>query len=411
MNTDCDILVIGAGAAGLSCAQTLGRAGKRVIVLEADDRIGGRVRTSRERGVVETGAEFIHGEHAATWDIVREENLATAEWRPGASAFRYFSSGEGVRTDSEALLAEMRSVEEGAYDYRGPELSYAEFLAQKPGSADAHFFAARHIGDLEGADASQLSVAALTSEDALATNGPRNFWVTDGYDRVIAALARDVDVRISHVVTDIEWEGGAVRVTCTNSVMLSAAKLVFTLPIGVLKKGSVQFSPALPREFTEAVEKIGFGNNSKVILWLKEKIEDFGMLDTSGYFGHFWPRMFGEEQVVVGYSGGSRTDELVAMGDTAAVEQGISEFAGALGEGMRSKIAEAKHFSWSDNPLAFGSYSYSRMGMGNAREELRKPIMDTLYYTGEATNTHGHTATVHGAIEAGRDTASQILAI
>jgi len=411
MNTDCDILVIGAGAAGLSCAQTLGRAGKRVIVLEADDRIGGRVRTSRERGVVETGAEFIHGEHAATWDIVREENLATAEWRPGASSSRIFSSGEGVRTDSEALLAEMRSVEEGAYDYRGPELSYAEFLAQKPGSKEAHFFAARHIGDLEGADASQLSVAALTSEDALATNGPRNFWVTDGYDRVIAALARDIDVRISHVVTDIAWEGGAVRVTCANGVTLSAAKLIFTLPIGVLKKGSVQFSPALPKEFTDAVEKIGFGNNSKVILWLKEKIEDFGMLDTSGYFGHFWPRMFGEEQVIVGYSGGSRAGELVAMGSVAAVEQGINEFVGALGEGVRAKIAEAKHFSWSDNPLALGSYSYSRVGMGNAREELRKPIMDTLYYTGEATNTHGHTATVHGAIESGRDTAEKILAI
>lgn len=408
---DCDILIIGAGAAGLSCAQELVRAGKRVIVLEARDRTGGRVHTRRDRGVVESGAEFIHGEHAATWGIVEAEHLETLEWRPGASSFRNFSNGDGIRADSEALLTEMRALEEGAYDYHGPEISYKEFLAQKPGSEAAHFFASRHIGDLEAADDDQLSMTQLAEESAQATNGPRNFWITDGYDRVIEALARGIDVRLSHAVIHTEWQQGSVKVTCANGETFSAPKLVFTLPIGVLKKSSVAFTPALPAAFTESVEKIGFGNSSKVVLWLRERIEDFGMLDTAGHFGHFWPRMFGAEQVVVGYSGGSRADALVAMGKEAAIEEGIQEFCGAFGGQMRERIAHAEHYTWSDDPYALGSYSYSKIGKGNARDALRAPIDDTLYYAGEAVNTHGHTATVHGAIESGRDTARTILSV
>ena len=179
--------------------------------------------------------------------------------------------------------------------------------------------------------------------------------------------------------------------------------------IGVLQAHSVEFSPVLPSHFAAAVGRIGFGNSTKLIVWMKEPIEDFGMLDAAGSFGHFWPRLFGEESVIVGYSGAERADALAGMGEEAAINEGLTELAGAFGAGFRNNVAAARHFTWSDDPLALGSYSYSPIDIGTARADIRTPIESTLYYAGEAANAHGHTATVHGAIESGRDVAALIL--
>jgi len=406
---DCDVLIIGAGAAGLAAAQKLRHAGKSVIVLEARDRIGGRVHTRRERGVVEAGAEFVHGEHAATWEIIKALNLQTHEWRAGASSARVYSTGDGVRPDSAALLADMRKAGEGLYSYAGTEESVADFMRAKLPSEEALFFALRHIGDLEGADADLISAPSLAAEGMLATNGPRNFWIADGYDRVMGALAKASDIRLGHQVSKIEWEEGRVIATGTNGAAFRAARLVITVPIGVLRARSIAFTPELPPLFQESVGKIGFGNNTKLILWMKGAVDDFGMLDTNGFFGHFWPRLFGAEPVIVGYSGGSRADALAAMSEKDAVEAGINELAGAFGNSIKDQIAAARHFTWSDDPLALGSYSYSPIGIGSARADISAPIGKTIYYAGEATNAHGHTATVHGAIEAGRDAAAAVL--
>jgi monoamine oxidase len=403
-----DVLVIGAGAAGLSAAEKLREAGKRVIVLEARDRIGGRVHTIRERGVVEAGAEFVHGENAATWDIIRAGTMPTHEWRAGASSFRVFSSGAGILADSAALLEEMHRVEDGLYTYAGPEISVADFMRAKRYGEQATFFAVRHIGDLEGADADHVAAQALAAEGMLSTNGPRNFWITSGYDQVISRLAEGADTRLGHEVRSVAWSAGKVEAACANGAIFRSSSLLNTLPIGVLRADTVSYDP--DPGYQRIAARIGFGNNTKLTLWLKRPIEPFGMIDTAGLFGHFWPRAFGEEMVIVGYSGGSRADTLSAMSEQEAIGAGIEEFAGAVGAGIKENIAAARHFTWRGDRYARGSYSYSSLGMGDARSQLAAPIDSTLYYAGEATNAHGHTATVHGAIEAGYDAATRMLA-
>ena len=406
---DCDILIIGAGAAGLAAAQKLREAGKSAIVLEARDHVGGRVHTRRERGIVEAGAEFVHGEHAATWELIKSLGLPTQEWRAGESSFRVFSTGNGIRPDSETLLADMRKAEEGLYEYRGPDETVADFMKARAVSDESLFFAERHIGDLEGADAQNLGAVALASEGALATNGPRNFWITGGYDQVVRALAEGSDIRLNCAASRVEWKEGDVRVACEDGSVFTSRQLILTLPVGVLRARSVSFVPELPDSFHDAAGRIGFGNNTKLVLWLKKPLEDFGMLDSDGLFGHFWQRLFGEESVLVGYSGGSRADALASMSENDATASGIEEVAGAFGSGFKDQIAEARHFTWSNDPFTLGSYSYAPPGIGSARAELSAPIEHTIYYAGEATNAHGHTATVHGAIEAGRDVAATIL--
>lgn len=405
MDYDADVLVIGAGAAGLSCARELAKAGKQVIVLEARNRVGGRVHTIRDRGVVEAGAEFIHGENATTWEHVNEMRLHTEEW---FYQNRVFGEG-GVRSDSPELRGEVMTALSHIGDPASPSTSVADVLAKGASSEDALFYALRSIGDLEGTDAANISAALLTREDERNSSGHRNFWITDGYDRVMELLAQGIDVRLGHEVESIEWKEGVARAICKNGAVFTAPKLVFTLPIGVLREGDAIFVPALPEVFTHAVRSIGFGNNTKLTLWLSNPLPAFGILDTKGLFGHFWCRSFGEDPVVVGFSGGKRAEELTEMGEEKAISSGIAELSDALGMDIRPMVTEARHFTWSDDPYARGSYTYDALGSETARADLGTPIGNTLFYTGEAVNRHGHCATVHGAIEAGRDTANEIL--
>jgi monoamine oxidase len=405
MDHDSDVLVVGAGAAGLSCARELAKAGKRVIVLEARNRIGGRVHTIRGRRVVEAGAEFIHGENAVTWDIVRQEGLGTEEW---FYQNRVFGEG-GIRSDSPELRGEVTTALAHIGDPASPSTSVAEVLTKAAASENALFYALRSIGDLEGTDAANISAALLTREDERNSSGHRNFWITDGYDRAMESMAQGIDVRLDHEVESIEWKEGTVRAICKNGAVFTAPKLAFTLPIGVLREKAVMFVPALPEAFLRAVRSIGFGNNTKLTLWLSNPLPEFGILDTKGLFGHFWCRAFSDGPVVVGFSGGKRADELAAMEEEEAIASGIAELSDALGLDIKSMTTAARHFTWSNDPYTRGSYTYDALGSETARADLGTAIENTLFYTGEAANRHGHCATVHGAIETGRDTANEIL--
>lgn len=406
---DLDVIVIGAGAAGLACAQELVKAGKRVVILEARNRIGGRVHTIRERGVVEAGAEFIHGEKATTWEIIRTNHLHTEEWSAEGKPRRLFGSGGSIRADSPALLEELNKAEVGIPIYKGPEISLAEYLAQQHVSEDALFYAGRHLGDYDAVDPERLSLPGFAQDEALATNGEHDFWITEGYDQIPTALAKGLDIRLDHTVTQVEWKQGSAIVVCKDGSRYEATRVVNSVPLGVLKAGSITFVPELPATFTNAVAKMGFGNSTKLALWLDTDVESFWILDTPGLFGHWWIRRFGGQVVAIGFSGGSRADELVAMGKEAAIASGIEEFASALGARIKEHIQAAKHFTWSDDPYTLGSYSYPALGADGAAEALATSIEDTLYYTGEATHRQGHAGTVHGAIEAGRNTAFAIL--
>lgn len=407
---DFDVIVVGAGASGLACAARLSAAGKRVLVLEARNRIGGRVHTVRdEEGVIEAGAELIHGEHAATWEIVRAAGLATEEWDYNDdTSYRAFAKGGHIRPDSEALLAAMRETERGLYDYAGPEISVAEYLARQATSPEALFFSKRHIGDYEGAEVERISALLVAQEGAQSTNGPRNFWITSGYDKVIEALGRGVEVRLGHAVSQVEWAQGEAAVHCADHVF-RARQAVLTLPIGVLRSESVRFTPELPPDFSAALSKIGYGNNTKIALWIDEPIPYYRLLATEGLVGHFWMRVGERESLLTGFSGGSRADTLARMPEQEAVELAKEEVASAYGNDLKRHIRRGRRFAWLDDPFALGSYSYSALGQGDARDALRRPIADTLFYCGEAVNARGHIATVHGAIEAGRDTADEIL--
>ena len=407
-----DVIVIGAGPSGLNVARDLQKGGKRVVVLEARDRIGGRVHTVRERGVVEAGAEFIHGENAVTWDMVKELGLRTEEWGlESADSYRVFGRDGHIRPDTEELYKRFIKTDDELWGYEGPDLSLAEYFRQHTADEEAVFYKIREIGDIEAADPGLLSVRGIVHEERLATNGGKNFWIVDGYEHVLKGFAKGLNIKLRHQVVRVRWSKGAVTVHCENGAELTSKQLVMTIPVGVMKKCPPEFLPQLPQAFLQGIRAIGFGNSTKMTFWMQGKIPDFRMLDTAGPVGHWWQRSFGDEAVIVGFSGGARADDLARMPEQDAIQAGIDDLVSGMGSAVKHLIAHARHFTWSDDPFAHGSYSFSTVGMEDTRDILARPIDDTIYYCGEATNTKGHPGTVHGSIEEGRRVAREILSL
>src|SRR4051812_12413792 len=214
---DADVVVIGAGASGLAAARLLADAGRRVIVLEARTRIGGRVWTDRAFAAipVERGAEFIHGEQADTWALVRQAGLGTepfSRWQG-----RRIVTEDGRLAGDELLharpdLQRVFTLEQQLAEYQGPDCSLAEWLV-----ANAYSPLAAHIADLRLAHSNcatpaTISVVELAHELKIADKGPGDFHILDGYDRALAQLADRLDIRLRTAVTEIRWAEDGVQV-------------------------------------------------------------------------------------------------------------------------------------------------------------------------------------------------------
>src|SRR5215216_400809 len=218
---DADVIVIGAGAAGLAAARALVDAGQRVIVLEARARIGGRVWTDRTfAGIpVERGAEFIHGEQADTWALVRHAGLCTESFSRWQG--RRIVAEDGRLVGDELLharpdLQRVFTLEQQLAAYQGPDCSLAGWLA-----ANNYSPLAAHIADLRMAHSNcatpaTTSVAELAHELKIADKGPGDFHILDGYDRVPALLADGLDIRLGIAVTGIQWDQEGVTIETTT---------------------------------------------------------------------------------------------------------------------------------------------------------------------------------------------------
>ena len=411
MNTY-DVIVVGAGAAGLSAARALTDAGKKVVTLEARDRIGGRVWTDRSRGVVERGAEFIQGSEVTSGDLVRGVNAATLEWgSESIESYRIFGLNGAIRSDSEQMFDRYRAAARELWNYEGPDMSLADYLKQYGGAdTEATLFKQREIAHLNAADAEDLGIRGFIGEDAEFNGGSGDYFVTSGYDGIFDYLVTGLDIRLEHIVVQIDWRQGHVLVMCANDETFEGECVVLTLPLGVLKATPPAINPDPGPAFWNAVQKIGFGDTTKLALWIEGDMPYFTLLATNGLVGDWWTRSFGGQTVIIGYSGGREARQLTGMSEADAIQTGIDELVSGLGNDIKKKIVTSRHYTWSDDPFARGSYSYPTVGMTTEREALRLALDGTLYYAGEASNLTEDSATVHGALDEGRRVAQDILA-
>ncbi len=433
-----EVLVIGAGVAGLAAAQTLAAKGVKVRIIEGRNRIGGRILTVQDPVLpmpVELGAEFIHGRPEELFTISRKAGLPTAE-----VAGRHVFHQNGKSTQRDELYPEVEEIFERMLDPGLPDQTFLEFLGKVNGNPAAARWATAYVEGFNAARADLISIHALAHEMRASDQieGEKAFRFKDGYDRVAEWLwqecgAHSVALELENIVTCLKWRHGRIEargIALENNSQFAfpADRAVVTVPLGVLKAppdapGAIRFEPEL-LELHAALERLEMGQAMRITLAMERGFwEAHEALSHAGFihsedeaFPAWWPSIPGQDsargRAITGWAGGPKAEKLTQLSDSEVAELAIDSLAHIIGanrETIGRQVARRYIHNWRNDPLARGAYSYARVGGQEARGILATPVMGTLYFAGEATNTEGHSATVHGAIASGRRAARDIL--
>jgi monoamine oxidase len=413
-----DALIVGAGAAGLAALRELHRAGLRVVCIEALDRIGGRIYSVHDPAspvAAEMGAEFIHGRPPQIFEIVTEAKLPVIERVHEIQP--PLSGGEAKRlTRPSSMWRVMDAMEEAAGN--GPDETFASFAARAPFDEASKSAATRYVEGFNAARAEVVGIHSLAQEAKAseAIEGNRAFHLPLGYDGIAQALLPDgADLRLQTVVEGVVWRSGEATVHVRSAVSgegasLTARSVIITVPLGVLHAGAIQFEPE-PTSALEAAHALAFGQVVRVTLRferLPSAIRPGFLFSDELAFPTWWPAFPEPSPLLTGWSSGPRADGLLGHPRDAVIAKAVGALRRIVGSDL-PPIEAAYFHDWQGDPFFRGAYSYVPAGKLAARAALAEPVEDTLYFAGEAANIHGHGATVHGAIESGREAARRVL--
>lgn len=387
-----DVVVIGAGAAGLAAARTLTQRGVHVLIVEAQARIGGRAYTlPTPDGAfpIELGAEFVHGESEAMAALLRESDTRTIE----------VESVPGVWEATQTILERV--------DVNGPDSSVDEFLnsVQIAGVDQARMLIEGFDAALTG-DAGIIAIAREWRSDA---NNAQSRPL-EGYGKLIEHLAAGLSDKLllDTRVERIAWSPGRVEIHATRygePLEIHACRAIVTVPVGVLQE-HLQFKPPLPPEKYAALHAIAMGPVIKVALHFRSVFWNDGFFQTPRGCGFptLWSRMPQKAPILIAWAGGDavqRLREKTADPIRAALDACEAVFPQV---DVRAQLQAAYLHDWQADPYARGAYSYLRVNGGDAREVLGAPVAGTLHFAGEATSS-AYAGTVSGALETGNQAA------
>jgi monoamine oxidase len=427
-----DVIIIGAGAAGLAAARALSGAGKRICLLEARDRIGGRVSTLHLAELpvpIELGAEFIHGFSETTFPIVDAAALTAVELPD-----RHWWSRGGTWERIDDYWDQMNRLR-AKIGARKRDLSFEAFLrSRRKVSSHLRELACRFVEGYHAAHTDRMSALALRLADGeLEDRGAmRQFRLADGQDSILEWLRSgldptNVDLRLGAVALGVQWSERAVTVVCRArqsqaTEKIRASALLATIPIGVWKaprdqEGAIAFDPPL-REKERALEKIETGHVVKIAFRFREPFwEDAEVAPLSfvhsddRYMPTWWTTAPVRSPILTGWAGGPAADALLAEGADAMVDRGLDAMSRAFHVPRRrldALLTGTYTYDWQKDPFSRGAYSYAAVGGADAHDALAKPVRGTLFFAGEATSGD-ETGTVAGAIESGRRAARELL--
>lgn len=409
------VLVIGAGISGLAAARTLQDAGVEVVVLEAKDRIGGRIYTTRIDGEsYEMGASWIHGDRKNPVAAILQEqgvSLVRTNWNRGV----VYRNGkrQDIDEDLEPYFSLVRAFKRTDAEDTSLFALWEQFLQEGALSDDSKrdlWYRLKIDTETEvGANIADISAKQYGEERGLAGG---DHLVVGGYDHVIQTLAKDVDVRLAHPVTAIEDTGDGVRVTTVEGSVFEADATVVTVPLGVLKAGKVSFMPPLPEKKLRAIDALGMGNLHKTFLSF-----DHAFWDDVTYIGIMrpddtkWAEFINLEPalgrpVLLALHGGSDAEAVASFSSGEIGDRAMAA--------LRTAFPDAPQYTglvtsqWSADPYTLGSYSYVPPGAAlSMYGDIAAPY-GAVHFAGEHTNAE-YPSTTHGAFLSGVRAAREIL--
>ncbi|XP_028824034.1 lysine-specific histone demethylase 1B isoform X3 [Denticeps clupeoides] len=437
------VLVIGAGAAGLAAARQLHNFGVQVVVLEAQNRIGGRVWDNTSLGVtVGQGAQIVNGcinnpialmceqlgvemhKLGVRCDLLQEGGLLTdpaidkrmdfhlnaildvvSEWRKGKSQSQDAPLGEKIQEVYKTFL------HESSIHFSELEERVLQF----------------HLSNLEyacGSTLNQVSARSWDHNKFFAQFSGDHAMLTKGYSHVLHHLAEGLNVHLQTVVQSINYTGDVISVTSTNGSQWIAHKVLVTIPLALLQKGVVKFSPPLPERKIKAIHSLGAGLTEKIALQFPYRFWD-SKVQGADYFGHVPSSPEDRGMFGVFYDMDPKGKQSVLMsvitGEAVTTVKGLEEkqVADLCMKVLRELFKEQEVpdplsffvTRWGSDPWAQMSYSFVKTeGSGEAYDIIAEDVQGKVFFAGEATNRH-FPQTVTGAYLSGVREASKITAI
>jgi monoamine oxidase len=434
MNQQTDVLIIGAGAAGLMAARTLAEAGQKVLVLEARDRTGGRIHTVKHTGlgeIAELGAEFIHGQLPVTLRLLKEAGISVLDavgdmWRYEEGKFK---QPHEIAPYWDELMQKLSMVRK--------DLSLSEFLAKY--FADAKYADMREkvknfAAGYDTADPDKASTLNMRAE-MQSEDDEHQYRIEGGYGNLISYLEKEIrgnggEIKLSSVAKMLEWQEGEVCITTSNGDVYKAQKAVIALPVGVLKANknepaAITFEPAIP-ETEKAIMQLGMGAviklllNFKTLFWeeqaLKqgadEAIKEMSYLFTDEAIPTYWTQTPAKSTLLTGWIGGPAAAELKHAEDDHILKlalQSLSNIFKLDVDELQEQLSDANVLNWTAEPFTLGSYSYAKVTTKQALKVLTRPVNNTIYFAGEAIYDGPETGTVEAALASGKKAAEMML--
>lgn len=399
------VIIIGAGAAGLYAGYLLKTKGIDFEILEASATYGGRLGklTGFADYPLDLGAQWLHGSNNILGDLIQRTQTRITQ---DDSTTKYWF--RNTLTDA---LPDNINIFEGD-DL--PDISFKEYAIQKGLGADYNSIVENLAGD-QGAAAERLSVYGNNADEANWSSGDEDYKFADTFydliDKHIAVHVQD-HLRLNTIVTDIDYTQQTVTVTDSTGRQYTGGKVIVTVPITILKQGRIRFSPALPNEQTAAFARIGMDAGMKVFLKFTKRFYDENIIGGSVCAAYADERIgkTGNDHVLLAFVMGKQADFLNSLGNDEAITAALLAELDAMYNGQASACFVASVVAnWTKHPHIQGGYSYSPVGMGNARKLAAQPVGNKVFFAGEAMNTNGHHQTVFGAVETGYREVQNIL--
>lgn len=434
-DTEWDVIVVGAGVSGLTAARILAQSEMRVLVLEARDRIGGRILTIRKSGSpvpLELGAEFIHGHPDAVFSLLHQAGLDAYDV---LDSHLHSRRGSLEQMDGfwNKILAALKRLEPD----RPVDRSLKEALEALDLNTETKNLVVAFAEGFHAADSGRLSEKSLALPSSGDTGSMSDsFRLLQGYDRIPEHFARSLQsarsqLRLNRRVIRIEWSNASVQVQEENQIDSSmtshrANAAIITLPLGVLKSarkdsGAVVFDPDLPESVRSALDGLESGHATRLILcfdtpiWesLSRQPISFLHADSNEDFPIWWTHAPLRAPFLTAWAGGPKA-EILSRNSIQKIRalaiDSLARFFETTSVKIRNHLQSIEFHNWSRDPYALGAYSYVAVHGMPKLASLERPISNTIFLAGEATITGEERGTVSGAIATGRRAARHVLA-